>query len=367
MYMKTVFHIVSHFDVGGAEQVAANIASDTSGEVTCHVVELIRAHGDYSQTFMQKLCEKGVICHRGIVPDIRFHYLFERLAAFTFPLWFVFLFMKYRPAVIHSHTEMPDLAVFSFFKIFSSLTEGCKVVRTIHNTQLWTGMKGLGKVVERFFIKRNSNVAISLSVRDNYYKEYGQYTPIIYNGVEKVVQKTFHSLENNKTNVLFAGRFEQQKGIVHLVEIIKRMESDTHYFFHIIGDGSLKDMISPLKSASNVRIYPPLYGLASYLGSFDYLLMPSEFEGLSILSIEASMSGLPVIANDCPGLKDTLPDNWVLKVHDNNIEQYMHIFKNVIPSLQYKSLSLQAQEFAEREFGINKMQEAYRAFYFNKV
>ena len=79
------------------------------------------------------------------------------------------------------------------------------------------------------------------------------------------------------------------------------------------------------------------------------------------------MSGLPVIANDCPGLKDTLPDNWVLKVHDNNIEQYMHIFKNVIPSLQYKSLSLKAQEFAEREFGINKMQDAYRAFYFNKV
>ena len=85
------------------------------------------------------------------------------------------------------------------------------------------------------------------------------------------------------------------------------MEEDKTYFFHIISDGSLKNEIyRNLSDGSNVSVCSTMSGLSSYMSSFDYMIMPSEFEGLSILSIEASFAKLQVIINNCSGLKDTL-------------------------------------------------------------
>ena len=126
----------------------------TNGGFEYHVVELIRAHSAFTKVFIKELEDAGIKYHRGLVPEVHFHYLFERLAAVTFPLWFIFLFLRYRPTVIHSHTEMPDLAVYSFFKMFPTLLRGCKVVRTIHNTQLWTGQLQISRHISLVSICR---------------------------------------------------------------------------------------------------------------------------------------------------------------------------------------------------------------------
>ena len=162
--MKKVFHIISHFDVGGAERVAVNIAKSRTEGFEYHVVELVRARSPFTRVFVSELRSAGIRYHRAYMPDVRFHYVFERLAAALFPLWFLPLFLRHRPAVVHCHTEMPDLAVSWFFTLFPRLLVGCKVVRTIHNTRLWTGLKATGRRAERFFIRRGANVAISVSV-----------------------------------------------------------------------------------------------------------------------------------------------------------------------------------------------------------
>lgn len=187
--MKKVFHIVTHFDVGGAERVAVNIAKSRTEGYEYHVVELVRAHSQFTKVFTNELREAGIRYHRAHVPDVHFHYVFQRIAAIVFPLWFLPLMLKHRPAAVHCHTEMPDLAVWWFFTLFPRLLRRCKVVRTIHNTVLWTGLKNTGRRVERFFIRNGCNVAISQSVRDSYAKEYGQTPPIIYNGVEETPQR----------------------------------------------------------------------------------------------------------------------------------------------------------------------------------
>lgn len=64
-----------------------------------------------------------------------------------------------------------------------------KYIHTIHNTELWNEWKGIGKMVERFYVKHQCNIAISL-----------------------VEQEPFPYLVENKVNVLFAGRLEHQKG-----------------------------------------------------------------------------------------------------------------------------------------------------------
>lgn len=362
--MKKVFHIVSHFDVGGAERVAVNIAKSRTEGYEYHVVELLRAHSQFMKVFTKELDEAGIRYHRACVPDVHFHYVFERLAAMVFPLWFLPLFLRLRPAVIHCHTEMPDLAVWWFFKLFPGLKRRCKVIRTIHNTRLWTGLKKTGRRVERLFIGLNANVAISASVRDSYEKEYGQRAPMIYNGVEETPQRPYGGLDTKLINILFAGRLEPQKGVTTLIEIIKKAQADRRLHFHVIGDGGLRPLVErEIGSQENVTLKAPVHGLAAYLASFDYMLMPSEFEGLGLMSVEASLAGLPVIANLCPGLNETLPENWPLAVRNNDIGQYETILRSLGKRRPGDKLGAEAAAFARRKFGVRAMQEAYEALY----
>ena len=84
--MKKVFHIISHFDVGGAERVAVNIARSRTEGYEYHVVELVRAHSAYTRVFVKELEEAGIRYHRAVLPEVHFHYVVERLAATDFSI-----------------------------------------------------------------------------------------------------------------------------------------------------------------------------------------------------------------------------------------------------------------------------------------
>lgn len=362
--MVRVFHLISHFDMGGAERVAANIALSATPGFEYHVVEVVRGGSPFTRTFLGEMRENGVVCHRSLIPDIRFHFLVERLAALLFPLRFLYICLRWHPDVVHCHTELPDMALVAAAKVFPWLTRRVGVVRTIHNTRLWTGMKGFGRVAERFFIRQGANVAISGSTQQCYADEYGERPPVIYNGVQEVSQVRYPHLARGKVNVLFAGRFEVQKGVSTLAEIVSRLAGDGRYHFHVIGDGSLKPLVEQrLSPLPNVSVGPPVFGLSSFLASFDYVLMPSEFEGLSILSVEASMAGAPMIINNCPGLRDTLPEDWPLKVGNNDVDAYLRLFKTVIPSADRDRLGARARRFALARFSMRAMQLHYERRY----
>lgn len=360
-----VFHVITHFDLGGAERVALNIAESVSPAVECHIVEVVRAHSAFTSRFIAEMQAHGIRYHRAIVPQFSFHYLFERLAVVTFPLWFVALYLRYRPKVIHTHTEVPDMAVYAFFKVFPWLAYSCRLVRTLHNTQLWSGLEHFGRRAERFMQCHHANVAISESVQRSYHKRYGQLPPIIYNGVQTASARAYDGIVKGKVNIVFAGRFEKQKGIDVLVETVRLLRSDSRFYFHIFGSGRLESFLrNGLVGCENCRIAPPLFGLSSLLSSFDYLFMPSLHEGLSMLSMEASMNGVPVVESGCPGLGETLPPDWPLVSRENSAAAYARCF--AVPEERRKALAAEARRYAEAHFTMRLMGQAYERLYRDK-
>ena len=408
--MRT-FHLITHFSLGGAERVAANIAESQTHGMEYHVVEIMRGRTAYTPKFIAELEQAGVRCHRSWMPDVSFHFLFERIAALLFPLRMLYIMLRWHPDVIHTHTETPDLALYVFSRLFPFMLRRVKIVRTIHNTRLWTGLPRTAQWVEKFFKSLGANIAISDSVRDSYADRFGEVPPIINNGVAEVEQtdyfntstpqgvhlsqvhqqhlntstfNTQHSTNLNTStpplgfcrlpeqehlNILFAGRLEPQKGVVVLCEVLKMLADDARYHFTIAGDGSQRTLVeqtlADIASSGkpiNAQLVPPIFGLAGYMQSFDYLFMPSEFEGLSMLSMEASLNRLPVIANACPGLADTLPADWALLAHGNNLNDYRHIF-NELPTADHDALTQQAYAFAKDRFSVRTMQERYEARY----
>ena len=409
--MRT-FHLITHFSLGGAERVAANIAESQTHGMEYHVVEIMRGRTAYTPKFIAELEQAGVRCHRSWMPDVSFHFLFERIAALLFPLRMLYIMLRWRPDVIHTHTETPDLALYVFSRMFPFMLRRVKIVRTIHNTRLWTGLPRTAQWVETFFKSLGANIAISDSVRDSYADRFGEVPPIINNGVAEVEQKDYfntstpqgvhlsqvhqqhlntstfntqHSTNLNTStpplgfcrlpeqehlNILFAGRLEPQKGVVVLCEVLKMLAGDSRYHFTIAGDGSQRTLVeqtlADIASSGkplNAQLVPPIFGLAGYMQSFDYLFMPSEFEGLSMLSMEASLNRLPVIANACPGLADTLPADWALLAHNNSIDDYRRIFNELLPTADHDALTQQAYDFAKDRFSVRTMQERYEARY----
>ena len=358
-----IFHVITHIDMGGAERVAINIAMSKSPDYEHHIVELQRGHGAFTRQMIAELRHNNIPYHRSWLPVwLHLHYYADRLVSILFPLRFLFLWLRYRPDVIHSHTEMPDMAVWLALRLFPFIK--VRLIRTIHNTHLWTGMGFVGPRVERFMQQRGTNVAISPGAQTAYYERYHSVMPpIIYNGVAPTEQRTYAGIVPGKTNILFAGRFEEQKGIATLCTIIKALADDRRYHFHIFGAGSQQNIIRSLCRMDNVTVRPPLHGIASIMRSFDYLIMPSAFEGLGLLSVEASMNGIPTLINACQGLTDTLPEDWPLAVHDNNTAEWLHLFREVLPHVDRNALVVKAQEYVNGRFSVSKMQREYELLY----
>lgn len=355
--MITILHIVTHFDLGGAERVAANICNTNAPDIQYHIVEVTRARGRFSNTFTRELEGKGIAIHRAPKFCVS-----NKLSIILFPIWFTLLACRLKPRIIHTHTEVPDLSVWLWYKIVGRFFRKIEYVRTIHNTELWNSWKSIGARVESFFKEKKSNIAISTSTQECYLNAYGEVPPIIHNGLEILEQKPFDGIIPGKINILFASRFEYQKGIVELIQVVNALKDNEQIVFHIVGNGSMKTDVETLGNLKNVRIYDKIFGLASYLSSFDFLFMPSNFEGLGLMSIEASYAKLPTIINNCLGLKETLPSDWELSVNDNCVKDFLYMFRN-IETYDRTALGNKAFAFVQKHFCLELMQKEYETEY----
>lgn len=353
-----IVQVITSFEMGGAERVAINIAKSKNPDINYYIVEVVKGQSEFSAKIKKELKDDGIIYYSSPFKN-------KKVGILLFCFWFCFIYARLRPSIIHSHTEIPDLSLWIFRKIaWIFFWIHPKYVRTIHNTELWNDWKGIGHIVEKYYRKHHCNVAISASTQECYVQTYGgEKPPVIYNGLREVEQKKFAGLKPNKINVLFAGRLEYQKGIDELIAVVTALKKDNRFFFHIVGDGSMREKLySAVRDLPNVAIYPKIYGLSEYLGFFDFLFMPSNHEGLALMPIEASFAHTPTIINSCPGLKDTLPPDWELSVEDNSVHEYVQLFTN-IENYSYTYLCDKAYDFASTHFSIEKMQKEYEKLY----
>ena len=64
-----VFHVITHFDVGGAERVAVNIAKSKTQGIEYHLVEVVRGEGEFSDAFIKELGESHIHYHRSCIKN----------------------------------------------------------------------------------------------------------------------------------------------------------------------------------------------------------------------------------------------------------------------------------------------------------
>ncbi|MGB5823149.1 MAG: glycosyltransferase family 4 protein [Proteocatella sp.] len=118
-------------------------------------------------------------------------------------------------------------------------------------------------------------------------------------------------------NIIYAGKISRKKGLVQLINGLSRLSADEIGKDKIVlrlagGTGSLEDK-NEIETAiascpHSVELLGELnhYELSEVFNQSDVFILPSFYEGLPLVLIEALACGLPVVASNTPGLK-----NWI--------------------------------------------------------
>ena len=370
--MKKIYQLITSVQLGGAEMIAFDLADHcrrrSSDDYEISVVELFSTRNDYAHAKKEELTSKGIRVITLSRGSKRVSLLF---APFTLFYWL----RKEKPSIIHSHTDLPDfvlgvvIRLYRFFRIKMP-----PIVRTIHNTQLWRNHYRMGRFTESAFrdewIIAVSSYAMAAyeQLRKKYDLAVSRNRQIIYNG-RPVPRQCTHpfTIDKNKINIAFCGRFEDYKGMETLIPAVQEIEHrfPGRFTFHVIGDGSYKKQLEQLsREQPHLFLYAPLPNVSTLFHAFDYLFMPSHFEGLTLISIESSFAGVPVIASHAPGLDETLPENWPLKFHLGNDEELYNIFEAISNNIfDRESLKIKAFSFVTERFSQKKMIRSYRLVY----
>lgn len=255
--------------------------------------------------------------------------------------------------IVNMHLKLGSL-----YGCFASLgIRNVKCVETYHNTYHHYFFQCL---IMRPFIKKY--ICVSNTAKEEMHRRF--YIPnkkliAIPNGVNReklralVDEKSLS--KNEKILAVTVGRLSEEKNILTSEQAIAEM-SDSRFTYLIIGDGPQRSLIEKTAVGhSNIIIKGQMKRkeVLEELNNADIVIMPSLWEGRSILMLEAAAFDKPFILSDVPGLREPFGieglDNELFKVCE---------FGYLVKTNEKKSYQMALKHFAENQELAHKMQEA---------
>jgi glycosyltransferase involved in cell wall biosynthesis len=116
-------------------------------------------------------------------------------------------------------------------------------------------------------------------------------------------------LPAGKRVITFASRVHPQKRPMDFVELARRLSSNGSMVFLMVGDGPLAEQVDAqvaklgLHNFYRQRFYRPI---SDILALTDVLVLPSDFEGMPMIVIEAQTMGKPAVVTDVGNNREIL-------------------------------------------------------------
>lgn len=249
------------------------------------------------------------------------------------------------------------------------------ILPEIHN---FFGVKGWEDGVDIF-------IGNSRELRDNVKKIYpGKRAEVIYRGVNL---KEFHPLGNNASNghidVTYLGGLSpketkpfgiDQKGGVTLLkawELFKHHQASDHIKLRFCGPNINKEVVGSIlgKDPSSIQIevlgHMDRKKVASLLQSSHIVILPSMFEGLPNVAMEAAASGAALIGSRVGGIPEVIAEgrNGYL-VERRNPAQIADRLNELVNDLQkLENFRKESRRYMEEKFDSSQFAEGYISLY----
>ena len=229
----------------------------------------------------------------------------------------------------------PDVVITHHLWILSSIVcdvfEGEKVIGVCHNTDIRQAEKN--PVMKDKYVKNlgklDKILALSSGVIEGISNIYSYPEDKIVNIGAGYNEKIFYPAEkyekHDNVKILYAGKFDESKGFYELIKAFRLLEKkDANVELELIGN--LKEEDRPrvgdlVGDSKKIKIYNAVdqAHLGEIMRHKDIFILPSYFEGLGLIAVEALGSGLRVVATEIEGLIEFLGD----KINNSEIIEYI--------------------------------------------
>lgn len=193
--------------------------------------------------------------------------------------------------IAHSHSI--DFQTQNYFK--KLIGNYFKILLAKYSTDYFACSTMAGKWLFGKKIIKNSRFKVIHNAID--YNKF-KYNPEIRDRIRKEL-----NLTNDVILIGHVGRFSEPKNHKFLIEIFEKIyENNSKYKLILIGSGEKEQEIKDVVKKHNLEKAVIFAGFKNnvneYFNAMDLFLMPSKYEGVPVVGIEAQASGVPVIFSE---------------------------------------------------------------------
>ncbi len=268
-----------------------------------------------------------------------------------------------KPDVVHTHLFGGDV-----WGRIAARSLKIPVVTTEHNVN---NDEGMIKALVKRLMKRKTKAyaACSETVREYMRSRYGikKNVQVVYPGVDL---ERFNSTPAQlfvPLKVAIVGRLVAQKGHKKALQAISSLDKNL-WELSIVGDGPLKlELQSWCKKyniTEKVTFVPPTSKIEQVYARHDIVLIPSQWEGLGIVAMEAMAAGRMVIASSVGGLKEIIQNKTTGILCDGEVHSFTEAMEWCVDHhLEALTIAQQASQYAHAHFGVEIMVQKYQEMY----
>lgn len=184
------------------------------------------------------------------------------------------------------------------------------------------GISEFDNLKEIIYLKKSKLLNINISVHPNLYN------------LKNQTSKPF------KYKLCFIGKIIPQKGIDLLLKALNNLDNGNLFTIRLYTNlnspnnsknfkyfNLVKDLIS--SSKAKILVNDPMPVNLINFNEFDFIVIPSRFEGLPSLIIELGMNNIPMIVSDCDGIKELFEKNDLFMFENLNYIDLSRILKSI--------------------------------------
>ena len=342
-----ILQVITQSELGGAQTVVVQLANKLSAE---HQVVLAAGQGDGKMWDMvdeRVVRESCTHLQRSISPKN------DLLASIELRK----LYRKHKPDIIHLHSSKAGTLGRIVFPTK-------KVVYTVH------GFDSIRLAFRKFLpierlLQRSCRAIVGVSNYDNKHLLHEGITrnvTTVYNGIAKPDSNSVTKLDvisNYPKTVLCIARINPQKNPHLFIETARLLPQ---YGFIWIGNQESVEHLGDIPS--NCHFMGNMVNAGAYCAQADLLMLPSNYEGLPMVIIEAMSFGKPVVASDVGGVSEIVRNDINGYTLPNNAELFAQKIDQILTDSElYAKMSLNSLNIFEKELTIDRMVEGYMNIY----
>lgn len=251
--------------------------------------------------------------------------------SYFFYLWSLFMGFKYliregwQPHIIQAHIFTAGVPAIILGKIYK-----VPVVITEHSSVFPRHMLGRVGILKARFVMRRAQIVLPVSqdLKESI-ESYGikNRFQIIPNAANTEMFHPSHvQHEKDKKRILLVALLSPIKGIPYLLYALAGLkEKRQDFILDIVGDGpsrkEYENLTEELELITMVRFHgmKSKQEVAAYMRQCDFFILPSLWENLPCVLIEAMATGVPVIATNIGGVKEIINENVGLLIPPKNM------------------------------------------------